>query len=65
MHSDIQQVCGSCRVVTVPSNAEVCWGKLGHNCSRSSDFLSNAKHLNAVEMSAFADVLNETALSHM
>jgi len=43
------------------SSAEVCWGALGRNCS--IDFFPNAKHLSAVEKSAFADILGEAAQS--
>jgi len=44
------------------SNAEVCGGVLGCNCS--IDFLSDAKHLSAVERSAFTDILSGAAWSH-
>ena len=45
VHCDIQ-VCGSCRIVTalVLKFARVRWGTIG--------FLSNAKHLSAIEKSA-------------
>jgi len=39
------------------SSAEDCWGVQGHNCS--ADFLPHAKHLSAIEKSAFTDILGE------
>ena len=43
------------------NSSEVCQGALECNCS--IDFLPNAKHLSAVEKSAFADILSEAAQS--
>ena len=60
MHSDIQEVCGSSRIVTALS-AEGYRGTVGKNCS--TDFLSDAKHLSAVDKSAFTDILSEAAWS--
>ena len=58
VHSDIQEVCGSRRIVTalVLKFARVRWGTIG--------FLPNAKHLSAIEKSAFTDILGEAAWSH-
>ena len=56
MHSDIQEVCGSSRIVTA-----LVLKFVGCNCS--IDFLSDAKQLSVVEKSAFADILSEAAWS--
>jgi len=50
VHSDIQEVCRCSRMVT----ALVMKCTAGRNCS--NDFLLDAKHLSAVEKSAFAAV---------
>jgi len=44
------------------STTEIYQGVLGRNCS--IDFLPDAKHLSAVEKSAFTDILSEAAWSH-
>ena len=63
VHRDIQEVCGSSRLLTalVLKFARARWGVLGRSCS--IDFLPDAKHLSRVEKSAFADILGKAAWS--
>jgi len=62
VHSDIQEVCGSSRILTalvlLYINAEVYWCTVEHNCS--IDFLLDAKHLRAVETSTFIECIEST-----
>ena len=44
------------------TSAEVYQDTVGHSCF--IDVLPDAKHLNAVEKSAFTDILSEAAWSH-
>ena len=59
VHRDIQEVCGSSRIL-ISSSAEVCQGALGHSYS----FLPDSQHLSGVEKSAFTDILSKAAWSH-
>ena len=60
VHRDIQEVCGSSRLLTTLV-VKFAGGALGRSCS--IDFLPDAKHLSRVEESAFADILGKAALS--
>ena len=60
-HRDsIQEVCGTSRLVTALA-LTYRWGSMGFD--RFIDFLPDAKHLSAVDKSAFADILGESAWS--
>ena len=59
VHRDIQEVCGSSRILTALMLKFA--GALGRSCS--IDFLPDAKHLSGVEKSAFADILGKAAWS--
>ena len=52
MHNNIQEVCGTSRLVTALA-LTYRWGSMGFD--RFIDFLPDAKHLSAVDKSAFAD----------
>ena len=56
----IQEVCGTSRLVTALA-LTYRWGSMGFD--RFIDFLPDAKHLSAVDKSAFADILCESAWS--
>ena len=56
----IQEICGTSRLVTALA-LTYCWGSMGFD--RFIDFLPDAKHLSAVDKSAFADILGESAWS--
>ena len=60
VHNNIQEVCGTSRLVTALA-LTYCWGSMGFDCF--IDFLPDAKHLSAVNKSAFADILGESAWS--
>ena len=62
MHNNIQEVCGTSRLVTALA-LTYRWGSMGFD--RFIDFLHvpDAKHLSAVDKSAFADILGESAWS--
>ena len=51
MHNNIQAVCGTSRLVTALA-LTYRWGSMGFD--RFIDFLPDAKHLSAVDKSAFA-----------
>jgi len=58
VHSDIQGVCGSSRIVTALL-LKIIGGTVGRNCS--VEFLPDAKHLSVAETPAFTDILSEAA----
>ena len=54
VHNNIQEVCGTSRLVTALA-LTYRWGSIA--------FVPDAKHLSAVDKSAFADILGESAWS--
>ena len=60
VHNNIPEVCGTSRLVTALA-LTYRWGSMGFD--RFIDFLPDAEHLSAVDKSAFADILGESAWS--